>query len=497
MQVSGGNLVVNSSTSSPFTIQVTGLTAGNAVGVVPGFSPGTVGKQFVIATGNVTGFSTSNVVLNTTSFTGSNSVPAGAGFWLSTNSGSTQVLLNYAPSARYTLTGSASATAIRTGGSTTLSAIITSSTASVTNPDQLVYTGLGLAGGAGTLSSTSGTLAGGASGLGSVSYSNNTAGAYTFTPTLTSGSNLNLGTTAIATATTGMTVTVYNPAAANSISGTINLGTVLKGTSLSQALSITNTAPPGIYSEKLDATFGTLVDATTNSGSISLLAAGGTDSSSMTVGLSSLTAGGKTGSVQVNFASNGAGTSGLSPLSLASQTVNLQAMVLDPATASFTSGSTTTSLLLDFGSVQQNASVSPLGFDFWNLMQTNGYTADLALTSIVGTGDVSVLTTTATSTFNTLVSGSFNPYSVSFANTSTLGSFQSTYTFQFKSANNGTVFTGDTPQTLTLTVQGVIIVPEPGALALAGVGIGLAGWATYRRRRKQDRLRRVVKTSLP
>lgn len=322
-----------------------------------------------------------------------------------------------------------------------------------------------------------------------MSYSNNTAGAYTFTPTLTSGSNLNLGTTAVATATTGVTVTVYNPAAANSISGTINLGTVLKSTPLSQAFSITNTAPPGIYSQKLDAAFGTLIDATTNSGSISLLAAGVTESSSMAVGLSSLAAGGKTGSVQVNFASNGAGTSGLSPLSLAPQTLNLEATVLDPVVASFTSGpAASTSLLLDFGSVQQNASVSPLAFDFWNLMRTSGYTADLALTSIAGTGDVSVLTTTATSTISTLASGSFNPYSVSFANTSTLGSSQSVYTFEFKSANNGTVFTGDTPQTLTLTVQGVIIVPEPDALALAAAGIGLAGWAAYRRRRKQDGL---------
>ena len=89
----------------------------------------------------------------------------------------------------------------------------------------------------------------------------------------------------------GQTVTVngyvYRYAVANTISTPISLGNVhVGGTFGTSALSIQNTATSDGYSEGLDAAFGTLTGAASdNSGSITTLAAGGANSTTMTVGL--------------------------------------------------------------------------------------------------------------------------------------------------------------------------------------------------------------------
>jgi autotransporter-associated beta strand protein len=482
--VSGSALNITATSGSTFTIAITGLTAGNVAGVVPGFPPGTTGTSFTIATAaaGISGFEASKFTVDRSGFTNTNTLPANAGFWLTTNAGSTSLMLNYAPSATFNLAATASNSAIRVGGTSWITATVTSSTAAVTNPDSVAYGGLALSGGLGSLSSTSGTLAGGLSSSGSSAFTTLSTGSYAFTPSVTSAMNVNIGTAANAGSTSGVTVTVWNPAAANSISGTLSLGTVLKGATLSQALSLQNTAPNGGFSEKLDVRFGTLSGVTTNSGSISLLTPQATDGASMVVGFSTATAGAKTGSADVNFWTDGQGTSGLAPLQLASQTVSLTGTVLDPALASFASGSAaTTELFLDFGAVNQNASVSPLGFSLYNLMQTSGYTADLALLNIVsGTGNTNAITTTLPNQFSNLTSGSVFAYSASLS-TASLGAFQNVYMLQFKSANNGTAFGSDATQSLTLTVQGVIIVPEPGTLTLVGIGAVVLGWAAVRR----------------
>jgi hypothetical protein len=301
------------------------------------------------------------------------------------------------------------------------------------------------------------------------------------TPTTrTSLANITYGGSGTA-AGQGVFVSVYNLAAASVTSGTsINLGTVLKNTSLSQALAISNTAPIGSFSEGLNATFGSLTgDATTNAGSFSLLAAGGT-STAMTVGLGSATAGAKSGSALVNFSSDGAGTSGLSATSIGSQTVSLTATVLDPAVASFVSGSTAlTTLTLNFGSVNEGDVVGAQNFSLFNLLQTAGYTADLALVDIIQSNPTGPITTNL-SLFNTLAGGTFNSYQA-FVNTSNEGTFSNTWTLQFKSANGGNVYAGDTTQTLTLTAN-IVVVPEPGAIALAGIGIAAVAYALRRRK---------------
>ncbi len=319
-------------------------------------------------------------------------------------------------------------------------------------------------------------------------YGNAVSGSYasvTTNPTATtrtSLSNISLGGSGTGVGQ-GVFLSVYNLAAGSVASGTtVNFGTVLKNTPLSQALSITNTAPGNAYSEKLGTSFGASTGLASGSGSWSLLSAGGT-STALTVFLASGSAGAASGSQTVNFTSDGAGSSGLAAVGAGSQTVNLVATVLDPAVASFASGpAASTSLLLDFGSVNQNASVAPLGFSLYNLMQTAGYTADLALYEIDQSLAPYTEFSTTLSQFDNLASGSSNSYTASFS-TATAGSFTNVYTLRFKSANNGAQFASDTPQSLTLTVQGVIIVPEPGTLALAGIGVAVAGALYVRRRR--------------
>ena len=75
---------------------------------------------------------------------------------------------------------------------------------------------------------------------------------------------------------------------------------------------------------------------------------------------------------------------------------------LKHAAPSFDSGSPIDSLTLDFGSVEQNSTVSPLGFRIFNLADAN--CTDLDLISFTATGDTRVLDSDLT-TFTNLSQG--------------------------------------------------------------------------------------------
>jgi hypothetical protein len=126
-----------------------------------------------------------------------------------------------------------------------------------------------------------------------------------------------------------LTGTAYRLASASAHSPEpVNFGIVHVGDVLQQALSIGNTAINDGFSERLDATIGSLTgSATTNSGSFTALAPGATNNTSLVVGIDTATAGAKSGTATITLTSNGAGTSGLANTSLAAQTVNVQAQV--------------------------------------------------------------------------------------------------------------------------------------------------------------------------
>ena len=107
------------------------------------------------------------------------------------------------------------------------------------------------------------------------------------------------------------------------------------GDGASQALSLTNTAANDGFSERLNASVGGVTgNALSNNGSFTLLNAGATNNSSLTVGINTSTAGHKVGTALISLASDGAGTSGFSALSLATQTVNVSGDVYRLASAS-------------------------------------------------------------------------------------------------------------------------------------------------------------------
>jgi autotransporter-associated beta strand protein len=159
--------------------------------------------------------------------------------------------------------------------------------------------------------------------------------------------------------------------------------------------------------------------------------------------------------------------------------------VLNHSLASFQSSDTAT-LSLDLGTYDTasgwTSGSGSLGFSLWNIASggfTNADTAGLALYDVVFTSGSNVFATGLTN-FANLASGTFNGYTASVLSPGSLteGTYQGVYTLKFRDQQNlsGAANTRD----LTLTAN-MIVVPEPGALALAGIGIGLAGWLLCRR----------------
>src|SRR5262249_549461 len=137
----------------------------------------------------------------------------------------------------------------------------------------------------------------------------------------------------------GGTLVVYRYADP-SVTSNVNLGNAHVGGSFasSAALTIANNAANDNFSEKLNASFGTLTGGVpTTSGTISLLGPTAGDNTSLTVNASTATAGAISGTAHVQLVSDGNGTSGLGQTNLPDQIVNVTGAVYryaDPVVAS-------------------------------------------------------------------------------------------------------------------------------------------------------------------
>ena len=149
----------------------------------------------------------------------------------------------------------------------------------------------------------------------------------------------------------------------------VNLGNARVGGVLVQPLSVTNSAMAP--AEGLDASVAGDTGAATASGAISVLAAGQSDGSDITVGLDTSSAGAKTGAVTLGFATDGADTDGNPASALASQTVSITGAVYREAAASVTAPTNVIMHVSDGGGTETEA------LTVANTDPTDGYSENL------------------------------------------------------------------------------------------------------------------------
>ena len=223
------------------------------------------------------------------------------------------------------------------------------------------------------LNASFGTSTGAASGTGSIAGrlagTNNTgsgamtlavntasAGAQTGTVTLNyqtagavAGVSNGLGTASVGSQVIAVNGNVYQVAQPTALPVNVNLGNFRAGTAQSQTVTLTNTnvSPVG-FQEGLNATITGTTGMGTGTGALTNVSAG--SSGNLQIGVTGV-AGVNTGTVQVQLATNGSGTSGLGNLNLGgAQTVNVTGTGYRLAQAN------TQPLSIDFGNVLQGSS---------------------------------------------------------------------------------------------------------------------------------------------
>lgn len=171
-----------------------------------------------------------------------------------------------------------------------------------------------------------------------VTLDSSTAGIQTGSVTVglsSDGAATGQGVTQLASQTVNVQATIFRLAGGQVAALPQNL-IVHVGDTLNEALSVRNTDANDGFSEKLDVS---VIGATTGlrgTGTIQLLAAGATNQNGISVGISTASAGSVSGTVQLQFKTDGTGTSGFGAANVGTANVNVAAQVDNYAAAAFT-----------------------------------------------------------------------------------------------------------------------------------------------------------------
>jgi len=269
----------------------------------------------------------------------------------------------------------------------------------------------------------------------------------------------------------------------------IDFGIVHVGDVAQQALSVTNTAPSGGFSEGLNASIGSPTgDATTNGGSFGPLAAGATDDTSLVLGIDTSTAGSKSGTASIALVSDGTGTSGLGTTALSAQSVSVVGVVnrFSNPTLTLLGGDGTLTVIdpttysLDLGTAAWGAPALEAQLGLVNDVLAPA--DELAGSWEPGAADLDLLGFLG---FSGLAPGDVLDSLLCKLDTAAAGAFSATITLHPLS-ENASGYSGSLPD-ITLAVQGEITggpdsIPEPATVLLVGVG-GLAALMRRRGRR--------------
>ena len=263
--------------------------------------------------------------------------------------------------------------------------------------------------------------------------------------------------------------------------GTMSLGTFLRPVGATGSATISSS---GLYASTATASLAAFSGTNTGGFSLALASGSATFAGAQATQQAVYALSGSAASAGVI---NGSFTSSVTAEfgSIAPLSVLLTGTALDPATAQLAYGGTADGMnwTINLGEFNQSSGTSSaVSFGISNLTQTAGFTADLFLASLSNPTNSGAIFTdlTGTSAFATLVAGGTNSFSA-WMSLATTGSFTNVYNLAFNSSKNGASL-GGTPQNVTLTVTGVIVVPEPGGVLLALLGAAGAAWLSRQRR---------------